>query len=408
MFGKMILVGFFLFSNLVFAQTPIGMDPGMTKALAASMYPHLPDYVEFCPDGPGGRCAGVIPAGGGFYTLPVEINYLMELPQNKRNGFFRWIKDVDGVGWIAELTVDSRSYSSPLTTNLYNGLQLNTPVGVLYGGITLNRPEQTPLMDDVSFAGFEYRAVTCALEKQGPTMHGYLHYYVSFWDVVAKQGFQLAIDYGHFWHGPSGPPLSFADDVATEQQLCVKANVPISNPFCDPHTYHFQAHLIGLLPMPANGGGVALDMSPNCSLKVESQPWVKMNVPIASFVSLLRRKGEISPQGNFRYMGGIIAGVEWWGRNKTVLQVRKHSLYRGGPSTPPGGLRYPAGKFRTQNSFGAELWYSNGWDASCRYVNLLHAGVASASAISQIYPAPPTQMRLDWCPGSDQLSLTAP
>lgn len=63
---------------------------------------------------------------------------------------------------------------------------------------------------------------------------------------------------------------------------------------------------------------------------------------------------------------------------------------------------YPAGKFRVRTDGGQWMYYSNGTDAFCQYVNVKHAGVKNATDIGIVYDRVPSSMRNDpLCPGHE-------
>ena len=131
-----------IFDNCL-ADTVTGWDPGLTKKLVAGIHPNNANYFESCPNGPNGKCYGEILAGKGFYTIAndelCKINsgdnfYLNEYNENVSCPFeFYWKEDNDDV--VANLKIDTTDFTSPITPNIYLGIQENVPYGDLYLGV---------------------------------------------------------------------------------------------------------------------------------------------------------------------------------------------------------------------------------------------------------------------------------
>ena len=157
------------------ASDVAGFDPGTTRRLAASAFPHSPHYWESCPDSPIGRCHGTLPAGSGFYTLgggstnascringgnasqwsPNAANPGVPCPYK-----FSW-QDTDTATVIARAEVDSRDFVSGETPNLYVGLQENIVVPPVYGGIAIGNATVCPRITEIDHITFKMRAKRC-------------------------------------------------------------------------------------------------------------------------------------------------------------------------------------------------------------------------------------------------------
>lgn len=373
----------------------IGFDPGLNKALAASLYPHGGRYVEFCPDSPTGRCYGSLPSGSGFYTLPVEVQYgyLADLPPALWQDFFQWKRE-DGE-LIAELVIDSRNpqYFATATPNLYNGLQLNLPIGDTYAGHTLSNPTVAPLAERVDHAALEFRAKTCAAAN-APYFFT-LHYYADFWSTFYRSGATLAFNYGLFWNDET-PPALFRPSFTSQADLMRRLGLPEAEAQPYETTFFINAPRYGLQALPVKDAGLLHDPTPDCSLPLEAQPWRRIEFPIASFLRVLRYRSLIRSLDTYQYAGGIIAGIEQWGRARTVLQIRRHRL-----EDAPLARTLAEGHYRLPN---ATLWYVNREQQVCQYVNLAHAGLANAEDAPLITELPPSASS-GWCPGAERIPL---
>lgn len=387
-----------LFVIVVFMATraqALGFDPGMRLALAASLFPNEPLYLEQCPNAPGGHCYGTIPNGGGFYTLPYDLDESLgrSFGARYRNRLFRWLREDNEL--IAELTVDATDtalFPSTATPNLYNGLQLNTEIAGAYTGISLRNTDQTPSVTAFDAAEFEFRAKFCPHGADPYFLT--LLYYASYYAPRYNTGLALAFHYGFAWTGDV-PPFTFQSPYISQGALMRRIGMTDAQASPFDTTIFIDAHRFGFLPMPPQNSAIRIDTSVDCGLAMASIPWRHVSFPVQRFVKNLDAQHMISPWAEHRYAGGIIAGIEQWGRGMTVLQVRRHRLRPIGDTAPP-----PAGYFR--NLQDNSLWYSNGVTV-CQYVNLTHAHASSADAITATVPTVPAAWSPIWCPGADTI-----
>ena len=163
----LVLAGFLIFIDVseVCADSQIsGWDPDLTKKLVAGIYPSSTNYFELCPDGPNGKCYGEILAGKGFYTIAndelCKINsgdnfYANEYNENVSCPFeFGWKEDNDDV--VANLKIDTTNFTSPITPNIYLGLQENVPYGDVYLGV-----DEIADINEIDKAYLKFKASYC-------------------------------------------------------------------------------------------------------------------------------------------------------------------------------------------------------------------------------------------------------
>jgi hypothetical protein len=364
----------------------IGWDPGMRKALAASLIPGSPLYRESCPSSPTGRCWGTIPAGGGFYTLPIEVSGNMIQWGN----YFRWVQQ-EGE-WIARLELDSRNYPTTATPNQYMGMQLNVPFGDgMYTGLNYNRLDHAPPSQQIDHASLEFRAVICP-RSMGEPYFGTLHYYSDGYSTTHGR-YSLAFNYGLSWNTSTTPEI-FKEALTSQGAFMRKMGATEQEASVYDTTIFIDAHRHGMLPMPSNNSAVTV----SCNADINTLPFKQVTFDVGKFFELIQLKGIIANDDSYRYAGGIIAGFEFWGRVKVTLDVRRHTMRdtRIAQDNP-----IPEGKFKLPDN---SLWYSNG-SRVCQYISLIHAGVYSAHDITRIFPSIPPSMPAEWCPGYDTLNL---
>lgn len=370
----------------------IGFDPGMNKALAASLHPdNLARYSETCPDSSSGKCYGTILAGGGFYTLPYDADPL----RPDMNGVysdketFEWKRDSEN-NLIAQVTLDIRSYHSSSTPSVYAGLQLNIPIGNSYAGLDFSNPLWAVPSNTIDRAKLEFRAVVCPRENDPYFLT--LHYYSDGWSVEKQNGYSLAFNYAFSWNTPETPDI-FKEGVMSQGQFMREWGIGTE---ADARLYDttiaIDSHRYGMLPMPSNNSAITV----SCTANIESLPFKKVTFNIGQWLNILEFKEIIHPLDSYKYSGGIIAGVELWGRAKVVIQVKDHTMLSG----PLEDDNIDEGKFRLPDN---SMWYSNG-NGVCQYINLVHAGVASANHLSVVAKIPES-MVTGWCPGAETLPL---
>ena len=359
----------------------------MKKALAASLIPGDPRYRESCPSSPTGRCFKTIPNGGGFYTLPIEVSNGIE---TYAENYFQWVNQ-DGE-WIARLDVDSRTYPSPVTPNFYVGLQRNIPMGGMYAGLNFNDLNAAPKTSEIDHASLEFRAVVCPRSPQEQYFLT-MHYYSDGWSVPDQQGYSLAFNYGFSWN-TADYPVIFEKALISQGDFMRSTGEPESQAAIYDTTIAIDSHRYGMLPMPSNNSAVTV----SCVTDINALPFKQVTFDIGKFITLLKLKGIIKNNDHYRYAGGIIAGIEAWGRVRVTLDVRRHTM-----RTDRINIDSPIaeGRFRLPDN---SLWYSNGFEV-CQYINLDHAGVLSTQEITRTASNIPKNMPAGWCPGYDSLDL---
>jgi hypothetical protein len=122
-----------------------GWDPGMTIPRAAT-YVLDSTYFEACPQG---GCRGVIPPGGGFWTLSPDFGsylitcavnsgaYITKVPgmSEKCPYYFNWVSTAYA-DLAAQLTLDTYSWTEDRPENNYFGFHENMSYGGVYLGGT--------------------------------------------------------------------------------------------------------------------------------------------------------------------------------------------------------------------------------------------------------------------------------
>lgn len=376
-----------LLTSSAFSAT-LGWDPGMKKALAASLVPGDTHYQEDCPSSPTKKCFGTIPNGGGFYTLPIEVSDGINTTYAKN--YFKWINQDNE--WIARLEVDSRTYPSTITPNFYVGLQRNIPMNGMYAGLNFNDLVSAPRTSEIDNASLEFRAVICPRNAQEQYFMT-LHYYNDGWSIPDKHGYTLAFNYGFSWNTMQHPEI-FKNALMSQGAYMRSTGEPENVASIYDTTIAIDVHRYGMLPMPSNNSVITV----SCNTDINTLPFQQVTFDIGKFITILKLKGIIKNNNNYRYSGGIIAGIEVWGRAKVTLDVRRHVMRsdRDNPNT-----YLTEGMFKLPDN---SLWYSNGIGV-CQYINLTHAGVLSAQEITRSINSVPENMPAGWCPGYNTLNL---
>lgn len=158
------------------------------------------------------------------------------------------------------------------------------------------------------------------------------------------------------------------------------------------NTIFIDAHRYGMLPLPSNNSTITV----SCTRDISTIPFRKVSFDVGSWLKILEYKGVIQSLENYRYVGGIIAGVELWGRAKVAVQVKKHAMKDYSEEV------IPEGKFILSDN---SMWYSDGNGWACRYVNLSHASESNVQGITYKVNTIPDSMIQGWCPGSNTIPL---
>jgi hypothetical protein len=220
-----------------------------------------------------------------------------------------------------------------------------------------------------------------------------LHYYNDGWSLKHNEGYSLAFNYAFSWNTKS-TPFIFIPAFASQGDVMRQLGLPdsVSQPYNK--TFVIDAHRFGMLPMPSNNSAITI----SCTANIENINFTKVSFNIKTFLEILESRGMIQSTKDYQYAGGIIAGVELWGRGKTIIQVKGHTMY----DTPiESDGRITEGQFRLPDG---SIWYSNG-NAVCQYINLKHARVSSVYDITRIVNTIPKELPVQWCPGWDSIPL---
>ncbi|MCB9655664.1 MAG: hypothetical protein H6729_16190 [Deltaproteobacteria bacterium] len=324
------------------------------------------------------------PSAPGAWDDPSIHNFHVPCPF-----YFAWESDQGSP--VARVTIDTRAYQPGPTVNNYHGLQTNLPIGTSYGGLDFNNPTMTPRALDLEFADFEFKAQMCPGDKASDAnQFGVFHYYASFYNAQNQGGFTIAFDYGFFSHpgGGSVEPVYIQpeSDLGGAQNDIFRAH------------FHVHSHQLGIIPDEA---GVVLDTSAACTTPMSAIPWRKVRAPVGAVIRHLLATGQIKDVvlNDAKYVSGILAGPEHWGRIKTTVMVKNHTLWAKVATTAQtmgsGGI--PEGKFRLASDADRRIYYANGQGGHCRYPTFEAAGVESALEIARVYNVGPESL-----PGADE------
>ncbi len=394
-----LIFGLLFFINNVFGG-PIGFDPGMDIQLAASYKQDSQIYYEDCPDSPNGHCKGTIYNMSGFYTLPLIDSDQYACIYNSIGCpyKFQWKRDINNDSYY-ELVVDSTNFNSKSTYNMYTGLQTNIPnISGMYSGIRY-MSNNSPKATDINSVSFDYRGSFCYGDKQSDNVQfGNIIYYISFYSIKKQNGFTLSFlldSFANFkleYHPILPINIQRQSDFGVNEEEAYKQHYYINSISEGIIEDHLTIH----------------DKTKDCNLVLENKEWNSVYIPIKSFIQLLIDFGYIDDEvyKTSYYTGEIIGGSEHWGRVKTKTQFKNRTLLSNYPFDIVYNKHVKEGKFRTNDTFGSIIYYSNGIDAYCQYANFTHAGVYNNNDVKIFYDSTPTEMRNDgYCNGYEKFYL---
>jgi hypothetical protein len=166
---------------------------------------------------------------------------------------------------IAQAAVDSRGFVSGDTPNLYVGLQENTVVPPVYGGLEVTNRTMCPRLKDVGAISFSMRATRCygdadatadaaadASQRSRAVGYGRVAFYIDYWSRTHGRGRALSVDV-----------FTFLDGTPWRPTLPIRRPTPFMD---DGHALHLDGAQLGYVPP---GTEPTLDSSPNCTLTME-------------------------------------------------------------------------------------------------------------------------------------------
>ncbi|MFA6094904.1 MAG: peptidoglycan-binding protein [Candidatus Paceibacterota bacterium] len=328
-----------------------GFDPKFTQQLINTGTPKGPYYYESCPDSPTGKCFPDKKPGSGFYTLFYDDTQCAlnsaELYDSVGENlgvpcpfYFQWKKEGDkSVGYVA---VDSRKFKSASTKNLYIGIQENAsygsvesknPMEGIYGGLDLRNINHSPFISNVESIDMDMRAKICYSEKETNVyvrLASYIGWFKSGTETYLERSQDLSLNV--FTHIKGPYPSFFPNPVAHGKDLGEGLN-------------YNTLHVDGKAYVKASSDPFLKDTTRDCSKKLSTQPWVSVKIPFAEMATDLINKGYLKKDvfNASRYSGGIVAGIEAWGKAKTELEVKNYRINLKTPSD----TQAPFGKITT-------------------------------------------------------------
>jgi hypothetical protein len=211
---------------------------------------------------------------------------------------------------ISRVGVDSREFISGKTPNLYMGMQENTAIPPVYGGLNAQNDTMVPLLSTVAAITFEMRAKVCYQELPHKGF-GRITAYFRYTKFGEHRSRSISVDIMTFLNGHWSPKLPIRRPI----------------PFMDDGTaLHIDGGFFGIVP---NGTEPMLDNSTDCSAPMAKAPWVAVRLPVQELLASLIDGGYLNASlvDGSRLTGGIVNGVETWGKHWTVSDVRNHTLW---------------------------------------------------------------------------------
>ena len=331
-----------------------GMDPGMTRRLAATLYPLSRSYTEHCPDSPSGRCRGTLRSGDRFYTLAANMSGpTVPLSEDKtqcRIGsrepvltssgpaacpyHFAWKRTAAGSP-LASVVIDTTGFPSTQSAYAYFGLQENvgTPMGHLatgrpsseiYAGLPAAETDEfRPLVRDIERLDVDIRGRLCLGRHAADAHYGRIAVYVLWYDSASGQGRELSIDLMSYKAVPPGTDVPLGEYFYEEQEWYHRRGGPPPNPAR--WVGHIDGPLWGVVPPALK---LQRDRTLACSRPLTGPP-VHVEIPIGKVLRRLVAEGHMKPALlSGRYVGALVNGVESWGRGQLESEVSGFTLWR--------------------------------------------------------------------------------
>ena len=316
-----------IFSYTLTPLPELGFDSGLMIRRAAYTDSTSADYFESCPDSPTGKCLGTIQPGGGFYNLSIDGGYKCLINASTCPYSFQWRTDPETRQPSAFIRMNT--FNSPNPWWQYFGLQENVPAGI-YGGIDWNNLQHTPKITDINEVHFKFRTRTCWTPfNSDNNRYGRYVYYLSWWNESLQKFQQVGINLQTFADVRDNITLPFTAVASTEAEMnsdiCTGPN---PDPRCD-SLLKYITHINGAYFGIVNSTDSSLDVTPTCSERLSSKPWMTVHFKLQPILTQLIQMGKIDPAilAEARYNSGIITGTETWGHVLTEVEVTDHHLY---------------------------------------------------------------------------------
>lgn len=381
----------------------VGWDPGLTIARAVGIaLTGNPGY-SFCPNEPAGVCDNLT-IQDGWYNVTGGLDWLSSLspdavpihydctpvphgtPDHLRERgdignpdiylhqdvlcpfFFDW--QYDGQHLSALITADSFDFDNDITPNIFSGLLLNNQGAGSAAGLDANDPIKAPMLEDVDFVRFQYRASVCDPRTDG-NYFGRGGFYLYLWNSQLNAGAELNINFFEYIRGVTRQEASSALVIGTAPQSELSpGNDAFSN------TWQMEGAPLLNSVLWLDNGAYQLQQDPDCN-GVADQGWTTVTIDINRMLKHLAEQPGFPQDPAFlqgaRYVGGILGGIEMFGRGRTEFEFRGHAMYRDDATDPmlTGPYKPQTGSSVTKPAFG--LWrdtqginfLSNGSNALC-------------------------------------------
>jgi hypothetical protein len=330
-----------------------GMDPGMTRALAATLYPLSPSYTEACPDSPNGRCRGTFVSGDRFYTLATgasgatvplaedksECRIGSREPHVTKTGqitpcpyHFAWDRTPGGAP-VADVSIDTTQFPSTTSAYAYFGLQEN--VGTALGHLSPGRPSTEhyaglpaaetdtyrPEITTIERLDLDIRGRLCLGRHAADANYGRIAVYLLWYDPATGKGTELSIDLMAYKNLVDDVPLGEYFFEEEEWYAARGGPTPTDNRWVG----HIDGPMWGIVPPELQ---LQRDTTRDCSSPLTAPP-VHVEIPVGDVLRRLVAEG-LMPQELLkgRYIGALVNGVESWGRAQLQSEVSGFTLWR--------------------------------------------------------------------------------
>jgi hypothetical protein len=279
-------------------------------------------YNEFCA-APG--CWNHLPEGGGFYTIGNDFDCAPVAPgtplasrqeysndeSRERCPFeFAWTGDAGSN--TAQVVVDTTHFQRPTTINNYFGVQTNTPQGgIIYGGLSLANTQHTPDFTKLVAATISVRRTVCVPSALPPQQSRFGRFLYDFtW--ISEGIHEVSVNVGEWSVGQTQAPEGF--------------DTPL---WVDPHGVDIALHTTATHRFLANPHANEVTVVNDCNQSAGA--FMTYNIPVRDLVRRLQAEGAFNGKNPFapgsRYLGGILGGIEQWGRSKFRSDVARHAFY---------------------------------------------------------------------------------
>ena len=155
------------------------------------------------------------------------------------------------------------------------------------------------------------RAKVCYPATRPRAGYGRMHAYFGYWNVAEGCGHAVSVDILTFLNGP------------WQSSLPIRRPTPF---FDGGNALHIDGGFWGIVP---NGTEPTLDASADCSMSMALAPWIQVRLPVQEVVRKLVLLGYLNQTvvNGAKLTGGIVNGVETWGRHWTTSDVRNRTVW---------------------------------------------------------------------------------